>query len=42
MLTGGLWFVDHNHVYALKYVTGFERTHLPHTQQQDILFTITR
>ena len=25
-----------------KYVTGFERTHLPRTQQEDILFTITR
>ena len=23
-------------------VTGFERTHLPRTQQEDILFTITR
>ena len=24
------------------YVTGFERTHLPRTQQEDTLFTITR
>ena len=24
------------------YVTGFERTRLPRTQQEDILFTITR
>ena len=24
------------------YVTGFERTHLPCTQEQDVLFTITR
>ena len=24
------------------YVTGFERTHHPRTQQEDILFTITR
>ena len=26
----------------LSYVTGFERTHLPRTQQEDTLFTITR
>ena len=24
------------------FVTGFERTQLPHTQQEDTLFTITR
>ena len=24
------------------FVTGFERIHLPRTQQQDVLFTITR
>ena len=24
------------------FVTGFERTHLPRTQQEDTLFTITR
>ena len=31
-------------VYAIRYiyVTGSERTHLPRTQQEDTLFTITR
>ena len=28
--------------YVTPYVTGFERTHLPRTQQEDTLFTITR
>ena len=27
---------------STKYVTGFERTRLPRTQQEDTLFTITR
>ena len=29
-------------MYAYTYVTGFERTRLPRTQQEDTLFTITR
>ena len=28
--------------YVRPYVTGFERTRLPRTQQEDTLFTITR
>ena len=29
-------------ILHLQYVTGFEITRLPHTQQVDILFTITQ
>ena len=29
-------------VYNNIYVTGFEKSHLPHTHQQDALLTITR
>ena len=29
-------------VCVCMYVIGFERTHLPYTQEEDILFTITR
>ena len=30
------------YVHSHTYVTGFERTRLPRTQQEDTLFTITR
>ena len=40
----GGWSSANKQIYLSEstYVTGFERTHLPHTQQQDTLFTITR